>query len=103
MMAKILAVPLDSPGVSPREISGRLRSQLIYFMSPQGVEGVRPLGEHEYWFARQDVERWLNDGVFYLVSPLDTANQTEVELTEEQEEFLSWLVAEDVCHVRVEG
>jgi hypothetical protein len=103
MMAKILAVPLDRTGVSPRELSARLRSQLIYFMSPPGVEGVPPLGEHEYWFARQDVERWLGDGVFYLVSPLDTANQTEVELTEEQEEFLSWLVAEDVCHVRVEG
>ena len=30
-------------------------------------------------------------GVFYLVSPLDTANMTEVEITEEQESLLGWL------------
>ena len=39
----------------------------------------------------EEVTKWLDDGVFYLVSPLDSANTTEVELTEEQEEFLNWL------------
>src|SRR5262249_49917600 len=102
-MAKIVAVPLDRPGAGPREGSPRLRSQMIYFGSPAGAEGVPPLGENEYWFARPDVERWLRDGVFYLVSPLDTANQTEVELSEEQEDFLTWLLDEGVQHVRVEG
>jgi hypothetical protein len=41
--------------------------------------------------------------VIYLVSPLDTANKTEVELTEEQEDLMAWLVLHEVEHVRVEG
>ena len=56
----------------------------------------------EYWFAPEEVAKWLDDGVFYLVSPLDTANQTEVELTEEQEDFLKWLQAQCVRRVRIE-
>ncbi len=45
--------------------------------------------------------RWLDEGVFYLVSPLDSANATEVELTEEQESFLTWLQKNNVQHVRL--
>lgn len=101
-MAKIVVVPVDRPDLPPREISARLRSQLTYFTSASGAEGVPVLGEHEYWFAAADVGRWLDEGVFHLVSPLDTANQTEVELTEEQEEFLQWLVDRGVQHARVE-
>ena len=39
--------------------------------------------------------------MFYLVSPLDSANMTEVELTEEQESLLNWLDKNQVAHVRV--
>jgi aspartokinase-like uncharacterized kinase len=102
-MTRILAVPLDQPGVAPRALSPRLRSQLNYFMSPAGSPGIPPLGEHEYWFAASEVARWVNEGVFFLVSPLDTANQTEVELSEEQEEFLNWLSRSGIQHVRVDG
>ena len=48
-----------------------------------------------------NVKKWLDDGVFYLVSPLDSANMTEVELTEEQEMLLNWLDKNQVEHVRV--
>jgi len=41
------------------------------------------------------------EGVFLLVSPLDTDNMTEVELSEEQEALLSWLDRNNVQHVRV--
>ena len=34
---------------------------------------------------------------------IDTANMTEVELSEEQEDFLNWLKTSDVRHVRVVG
>jgi hypothetical protein len=70
-------------------------------MSAPGSPGVPPLGENEYWFAGAAVAGWLEEGVFHLVSPLDTANMTEVELTEEQEALLNWLKAERVQHVRV--
>lgn len=94
-------VPLDRPNVAPRPISARLRTQLVYFASAPGEPGVPALGEEEFWFAAADVARWLDDGVFHLVSPLDTANMTELELTEEQEALLGWLKAHGVQHVRV--
>ena len=100
-MPQPVLTPLDHPEVAPRPISGRLRSQLVYFMSPPDAPGVPPLGEHEYWFAEAEVAHWLDEGVFHLVSPLDTANMTEVELTEEQEALLDWLKAHRVQHVRL--
>jgi hypothetical protein len=92
--------PIDRPDVPPLTISTRLRGQLVYFMTPSGAPGLPVLGEDEFWLARDDVSKWLDEGVFYLVSPLDSANATEVELTEEQESFLTWLHKNDVQHVR---
>jgi hypothetical protein len=94
-------IVVDRPGLTPRPISPRLRGQLVYFAAAAGAEGVPPLGEGEYWFRPDEVGRWVDEGVFYLVSPLDTANMTEVELSEEQEALLLWLHDEGVCHVRV--
>ncbi len=100
-MAQPQLLPVDHPEVGPRPISPRLRSQLVYFMSSPDAPGVPPLGENEYWFAQDEVAKWLDDGVIYLVSPLDTANMTEVEISEEQESFLGWLKSKGVQHVRV--
>ena len=59
------------------------------------------LGENEYWFNKEEVFKWSDEGVFYLVSPLDTANMTEVELSEEQELLVQWLRDQGVQHARV--
>jgi hypothetical protein len=96
---KLLAV--DHPGVSPLVISGRLRAQLPYFMTPPSTPGVPPLGENELWIAQADVSTWLADGIVCLVSPLDSAHQLEVELSEEQESLLNWLKTHGIQHVRV--
>jgi hypothetical protein len=100
-MSQISLVPLDHPNVKPLAISLRMRGQLVYFMAAPEAAGMPALGENEYWFARDEVRKWLDDGVFYLVSPLDSANMTEVELTEEQETMLNWLDKNQVKHVRV--
>jgi hypothetical protein len=92
--------PLDRNDLAPLPISDRLRGQLVYFMTPPGSPGLPPIEEHEFWFAREEVAKWLDEGVFYLVSPLDSANATEVELTEEQESLLTWLQKNGVQHVR---
>lgn len=89
--------------VAPLPISARLRSQLVYFASAAGAPGVPSLAENEFWIAAGDVARWLEDGVFHLISPLDTANTTEVELSEEQESLLTWLQSSGVQHVRLCG
>lgn len=100
-MAQAVLLPIDRPDVAPRAISARLRSQLVYFMSAPGTVGVPVLAENEYWFAADEVARWVDEGVFYLVSPLDTANMTEVELSEEQESLLQWLKDTQVQHARL--
>ena len=99
-MSQIKLVSVDHPEVSPLPISARLRSQLVYFMTSTGTQGVPALGENEFWFARDEVAKWLDEGVFYLVSPLDSANMTEVEITEEQEAMLFWLGRNQIQHVR---
>ncbi len=100
-MSQLHLVSVDRPGLSPLPISARLRSQLVYFMTPAASEGVPTLGENEYWFASGGSRQWLDEGVFYLVSPLDTANATEVEITEEQEAMLLWLKRNRIQRVRV--
>jgi hypothetical protein len=100
-MSKLKLYSVDHPEVPPLPISARLRSQLVYFMTPPDSAGIPHLGEHEYWIARHDVTHWLMEGVFLLVSPLDSENVTEVELTEEQDTLLSWLDSHHVEHVRV--
>ncbi|GAC1449701.1 MAG: hypothetical protein NVSMB9_33680 [Isosphaeraceae bacterium] len=100
-MSRLLVTPVDVEGVAPREISPRLRSQLVYFQQAQGTPGVPPLREDELWFDPVEVARWIDDGVFFLVSPLDTANMTELELSEEQEDFLKWLQTHAVQRVRL--
>src|SRR5262249_10574509 len=94
-------LPVDRPDVAPLTISPRLRGQLVYFITPAGSAGVHRLEENEFWIARDDVVKWLDEGVFYLVSPLDSANATEIELTEEQEALLTWLKKYGIQHVRL--
>jgi hypothetical protein len=96
-----MLIPLDRPESPPFRLSPRLRSQLVYFMAAPDSPGIPALGENEYWFSRDEVTRWVMEGVFYLVSPLDTQNMTEVELTEEQDALLSWLEKNHIQHVRV--
>jgi len=100
-MSQITLVPLDHREVHPLAISLRMRGQLVYFMAAPGAAGMPLLRENEYWFARGEIRKWLDEGVFYLVSPLDSANMTEVELTEEQEAMLNWLDKNQIEHVRV--
>ena len=101
-MARLLLVPLDRPEVASFPITLRLRNQLVYFMSARDTPGIPELGEEDFWFDSAEVAKWVDEGVFYLVSPLDTDNMTEVELTEEQEALLAWLHTNQVRHVRLE-
>ncbi len=102
-MSRLVLVPLDRPEVAPLAITPRLRNQLVYFMSARNSVGLPVLGESDFWFAADEVAKWVDDGVFYLVSPLDTDTMTEVELSEEQEAMLAWLHKNQVCHVRLDG
>jgi hypothetical protein len=83
-------------------MSERFRTQIVYFMTPANAPGVPPLAVGEYWIRRADAQQWLEDFAVSVVSPLDAEATAEIELTEEQEAWLEWLVQNDIQHVRVE-
>lgn len=99
---KMKIVSVGRPTPVSKTISPRLRSQLVYFAAAHNAQDVPPMGENEYFFRLGETQKVLEDGVIDLISPLDTDNMTEVEITEEQEELLEWLAAHELEHVRVQ-
>ena len=93
---------VDKPDVLPFQMPARFRTDIAYFMTPAGDRGAPKLPSGEYWIHLDDARRWLDQGAVEVVSPLDSLNATEFELTEEQENWLRWMVANEVQHVRVE-
>ena len=88
----------DVPAV---EMPSRFRTDISYFMTPAGEEGVPELGAGEFWISLDDSRRWLDDLVIEVVSPLSADIKAEVEITEDQERWLEWLVRYEVQHVRL--
>lgn len=99
----MLIFPVDQPQVPPLTMPARFRLEVVYFMTPPGNDGVPDMGPGEYWIKRENAIKWLDELVVRLVSPLDAASKAEVELTEDQERWLEWLVANQIQHIRVES
>lgn len=97
----ILVHAVDRPELPPYTMPDRFRHDVAYFMSLPGEGDAPELPTGEYWVALDRSQVWLDDGVFRLPSPLDSANSTEVELSEEHEDFLRWMVQHQVQHVRL--
>ena len=92
---------VDRPELPPLEMPERFKHDIAYFMTPSGERGAPQLAAGVYWINLDDARRWLDEGVLMLVSPLDSENQAEVEISEEQERWLEWLVEHDVQQVCV--
>lgn len=93
---------VDRPELPPFRMPDRFRHEVTYFMTPAGQAGVPKLPPGEYWVRLADVRACLDEGVVRLVSPLDSASKAELELSEEQEAWLEWMVANGVEHIRLE-
>ena len=98
-MVKI--IPLDQPTVSPIEMPDRFRKEVVYFMTPAEGTDSPSLDKDEYWIRLEDSRRWLDDGFFSLVSPLDAHSVAEIELTEDQETWLEWMVKNEITSIRL--
>ena len=85
----------------PFSMSDRFRHEVTYFALPRGEPGIPKLAAGEYWIRRDDAQKYDDDGVVVLVSPLDSASRTEIELSEEQEAWLEWMLQHDVEHIRL--
>lgn len=95
----VYAVGKDVP---PFEMPSRFRTDIAYFMTPPGSPDVPPLGPNEYWVRLTDARQWLADLVVPVISPL-SVKAAELELTDEQEAWLEWLVEHEVQHVRLQS
>jgi hypothetical protein len=98
----MLVRAIGKPDVPPLEMPARFRTDIAYFMTPAGVGGAPKFPAGESWVTLNDARRWLDEGVVEVISPLDSVHSTEFELTEDQENWLRWMVEHEVQHVRVE-
>jgi hypothetical protein len=97
----MLVYAVERPELAPLAMPERFARDIAYFMTPPGERGAPRLPAGEYWIDLADARRWLAEGVLLLVSPLDSENQAEVEISEEQEKWLEWMVDNQVQHVRL--
>jgi hypothetical protein len=101
LVATMRVHAVDRSDLPPLEMPARFRRDIHYFMTPAGEHNVPKLPPDEFWIRLEDARRWLDDGMLMLVSPLDSENQAEVEISEDQEKWLEWLLANQVQHVRL--
>ncbi len=93
---------VNRPDVPAISMPDRFRHDVTYFATPPGVQDApAALAEREYWIRTDDARRILDEGVITIVSPLDSASRTEIEITEDQERWLEWLLAHEVQLVRI--
>lgn len=92
---------VNRPDVPAFKVSPRFRHDITYFAAHPSDLGRPTLPQGEYYIQLAAARVTLDDGVFRIVSPLDSDNRTELEITEEQEDWLKWIVEYEVEHVRL--
>jgi hypothetical protein len=98
----LTVVAVDRPDVPACSMPARFRHDVTYFATPPGMQDApASLPPGEYWIRSSDAQQYLDDGVITIVSPLDSASRTEIEITEDQERWLAWLVKHHVQHVKL--
>ena len=89
--------------VKPFPMPDRFRHDVTYFCTPAGDPGApSSLGAREYWVRAEDARRIYDDGVLRIVSPLDSETTAEIEISEEQEAWLEWMLEHGIEHVRID-
>ena len=92
---------VNRPEVPPLKVSARFRHDITYFAAHPSNLGRPALPQGEYYMVLEEARVTLDDGVFRIVSPLDSDNRTEIEITEEHEDWLRWVVENQVEHLRL--
>jgi hypothetical protein len=94
---------VEKPELPPFEMPARFKHDITYFVTQAGAQGVpETMAEGEWWVLREDARRLYDEGVIRIVSPLDSTNSVEVEITDEQEAWLKWMIQHEVERVRLE-
>lgn len=90
----------DQPELKPFPMPERFRHEVTFFALDRHPDGSA-LSEGEWWIDLEEAARVLEEGVVRLVSPLDSDSRAEIELSEEQEGWLEWVVQHRVERVRL--
>src|SRR5688572_6085665 len=99
----ILVYAVEKTELQPFEMPARFKHDITYFAAQVGEHGVpEAIAQGEWWVRLEDAQRLYDEGVIRIVSPLDSANSVEVEITEEQEAWLKWMIQNEIEHVRLE-
>lgn len=98
---QITVQAVNRPEVPPLKVSPRFRHDITYFAAHPSNLGRPALPQGEYYMVLEEARVTLDDGVFRIVSPLDSDNRTELEITEEQEDWLRWVVEHQVEHLKL--
>jgi hypothetical protein len=97
----VLIHAVNRPDVAPFPMSDRFLHEITFFMAFAGAGDIPKLPAREYWVRLADARGFLDDGVVRIVSPLDSDTQAEIELSEEQENWLEWMVQHGIEHIRI--
>jgi len=76
----------------------RFKVDVIHFTLTQEPGAPR----NEYHLDPAGLKTIYDDGVFRVVSPLDSDTTAEIEITEEQEDWLTWVLDNDVHNIRLQ-
>jgi len=98
-----LVYAVEKPQLPPFEMPARFGHDIIYFVTSAGEQGVpETIAAGEWWVRREDALRIYEEGVVRIVSPLDSSTTSELEITEEQEAWLKWMIQHEIEHLRLE-
>jgi hypothetical protein len=98
----VLVHAITKPELKPYAMADRFRHDITYFCTSPGEAGApAKLGPGEWWVRLDDAKKIHEEGVLRIVSPLDSASSTELEISEEHEAWLEWMIANEVEHVRL--
>ncbi|MDX1964773.1 MAG: hypothetical protein SFX18_16610 [Pirellulales bacterium] len=97
----MLVTAVNRPEIPPFPMPDRFRTDIAYFMSAPDENQAPRLPPGEYWIDLTHSRQWLADGVVEIISPLDSLQRREVEISEEQEAWLGWMVNNQIQHVRI--
>lgn len=97
----VLVHAVDRTDIAPLRMPDRFKHDVTYFATHASDLGRAPLPSGEYYIQLPEARTLLEDGVVRIVSPLDSTNRTEIEISEEQEVWLTWIVKHSIEHIRL--
>jgi hypothetical protein len=99
----VLVHAVGRPDLAPFSMPDRFRHEITFFIAVAGEGGIPKLPAGEYWVRLGDSRTTFEEGVVRIVSPLDSASKAEIEISEEQETWLEWMIQNNIEHVRLGG